>query len=366
MNATRTNGNGGHRPVLVTGGCGFLGCNIATRLAATGRSVIIADNLSRAGTEENARWLMQQHRGRIRIEIADTRNAEVMQNLVSGVDAVVHLAAQVAVTTSLDDPIADFEVNGRGTLNVLEAVRRKNPDAALIFASTNKVYGKLFDDHAVRRVGDRYVPANPDLAAGVCESAPLDLHSPYGCSKGSADQYVHDYARVFGLRTVVMRMSCIYGPHQFGNEDQGWIAHFLLQAIHGRPITIYGDGYQVRDALFVDDAVDAWIAALDHMDDAQGRVFNLGGGPANAASLHEMIDLIGDLRGERPACRYADWRPGDQPWYVSDTSAISRALGWQARTGLPDGLRALNQWLYGHTMAPGPTPAAAELQEARA
>ncbi len=365
MNVARANGGSAARPILVTGGCGFLGCNIASTLAEMGRSVVIADNLSRVGSQENASWLIQRHRGRVRIEVADTRNAEVMQKLVSGVSAVMHLAAQVAVTTSMEDPVQDFEVNARGTLNLLESVRRYNPDAALIFASTNKVYGKLFEDDSVRRTGGRYVPSEAHLALGVSENAALDLHSPYGCSKGSADQYVRDYARVFGLRTVVLRMSCIYGPRQFGNEDQGWIAHFLLQAIRNRSIVIYGDGYQVRDALFVDDAVDAWIKTLDQIEKVRGGIFNLGGGPANAVSLREMIDLIGELRGERPDCRFAAWRPGDQPWYVSDVRAISRALGWQPRTALRDGLRALGGWLECRALAPEPIPAPV-LEEARA
>ena len=367
MNAPRGNGGTSARPVLLTGGCGFLGCNIAASLAATGRSVVVADNLSRAGAQENASWLTQRYRGRVRIEVADTRNAEAMRDLVTQVGAVMHLAAQVAVTTSMEDPIEDFEVNARGTLNLLEAVRRYNPDAPLIFASTNKVYGKLFEDDRVRRVGEHYIPSDAHLALGVSEDAALDLHSPYGCSKGAADQYVRDYARVFGLRTVVLRMSCIYGPRQFGNEDQGWIAHFLLQAIRNRPIIIYGDGYQVRDALFVQDAVDAWIGVLDRIDEVRGQIFNLGGGPANAVSLREMIDLISELRGQRPDCRFAEWRPGDQPWYVSDTRAISRALGWHPRTAVPDGLRALGEWLDSRARAPelafAPKPA---LQEARA
>jgi CDP-paratose 2-epimerase len=367
MNAARGNGRSVARPVLVTGGCGFLGCNIVDALAARGRSVIAADNFSRAGAHENARWLTQRPGNRVRIEVADTRNAEAMEKLVSEAGAVMHLAAQVAVTTSLLDPVEDFEVNARGTLNVLEAVRRFNPEAALIFASTNKVYGKLFEDNGVRRMANHYVPSDPRLALGVGEGAGLDLHSPYGCSKGAADQYVRDYARVFGLNTVVLRMSCIYGPRQFGNEDQGWIAHFLLQAIHNRPIMIYGDGYQVRDALFVDDAVDAWIRALDGIEQVRGEVFNLGGGPGNAVSLREMIDLIAELRGEKPDCRYAAWRPGDQPWYVSDTRGISRALGWHARTSVRDGLRALGQWLDSRAGGPEPGPAQQpELQEARA
>jgi CDP-paratose 2-epimerase len=342
--------------VLITGGCGFIGCNIAAALAAMGHSVVVADNLSRMGARENAQWLVQNHPKSIAIERADTRDPGSMNRLVRGVDAVMHLAAQVAVTKSIEDPVEDFEVNARGTLNILEAVRRHNPDGAVIFASTNKVYGALFESGSIHRTQHRYVPDAAALHCGVREDIPLDLHSPYGCSKGTADQYVRDYARVFGLRSVVLRMSCIYGPRQFGTEDQGWIAHFLLQAIRGIPITIYGDGYQVRDALFVADAADAWIRAFHLIDDVRGRIFNLGGGPANAVSLRELIDLIGELRGTRPQCRFSTWRPGDQPWYVSDVSSISDALGWQPRTSLREGLRALAQWLDGRIAARAPEP----------
>jgi CDP-paratose 2-epimerase len=362
MTAARINGGSTAPRVLVTGGCGFLGCNVAATLAEIGHQVVVIDNLSRAGAEENARWLKQYYSDRVAIEYADTRNAEAICEVVRDVDAVLHLAAQVAVTTSVEHPIDDFEVNARGALNVLEAVRLHNPLAAVIFASTNKVYGALLEGRNIHRVDGRYAPNVETLAHGVSENAALDLHSPYGCSKGAADQYVRDYARVFGLRTAVLRMSCIYGPRQFGNEDQGWIAHFLLQAMRNRPITIYGDGYQVRDALFVADAVDAWIKTLNRIDEVRGRIFNVGGGPANAVSLREMLDLIGELRGRRPECRYAAWRPGDQPWYVSDIRAISHALGWQPRTSLRDGLKALAEWLESRV----PERVRAVLQEVRA
>jgi CDP-paratose 2-epimerase len=348
--------------VLITGGCGFLGCNIAAGLVARGRDVLVMDNLSRPGSEQNAEWLKQRYGNSVAIEIADTRDTEAVDELVSASDAVMHLAAQVAVTTSLDDPISDFEINGRGTLNVLEAIRRNGRQIPIIFASTNKVYGKLLDLPEVRPVDGRNVPCDPRFAQGVGEDAPLDLYSPYGCSKGAADQYVRDYARVFGLRSVVFRMSCIYGPRQFGNEDQGWIAHFLLQSIHQRPITIYGDGHQVRDALFVDDAVDAWIRALDNIDTIRGQIFNLGGGPSNAISLRELLDFITELRGEQPQVRFAEWRPGDQPWYVSDIRALSRVLDWQPRVPVRQGLGRIERWLDARVNAPAATT---ELLEAR-
>jgi CDP-paratose 2-epimerase len=341
--------------VLVTGGCGFLGCNIADALATRGDAVLILDSLSRDGTQENADWLKSRHGDRVVIEIADARDEDAVQAAVAQSSAVLHLAAQVAVTTSLERPLEDFNINAHGTLNVLEAVRHLRPRAPVIFASTNKVYGKVLQDGAVVREGNRYVPADKSLGAGVSEAAPLDLYSPYGCSKGAADQYVRDYARVFGLRTLVLRMSCIYGPRQFGTEDQGWIAHFLIQAIRGRAITVYGDGYQVRDALFVDDAVAAWLGGLDRIDRVSGRILNLGGGPANAVSLRELIDAIAALRGDPPNVRYGAWRPGDQPWYVTDVAAVSEALDWAPRTPLREGLRALHRWLetrFGRAAAP--------------
>jgi len=266
-------------PILITGGCGFIGCNLADSLAGRGNKIVAFDNLSRKGVRENAQWLKSRHGDRIAIVTGDVRDSISVIEAVRGTSAVLHLAAQVAVTGSLQDPIEDFEINGRGTLNVLEAVRLHNPRAPLLFASTNKVYGRLMSDSEIRKQGRRYVPTNPALAAGIGEDAPLDFYSPYGCSKGTADQYVRDYARVYGLNSAVLRMSCIYGPRQFGTEDQGWLAHFMLRSILGQPLTIYGDGLQVRDALHVSDAVAAWTAVLDGIATVRGRIFNLGGGP---------------------------------------------------------------------------------------
>src|SRR5436309_1534358 len=329
------------RPVLVTGGAGFVGCNIAAALARRGQNVTVFDSFARHGAHENAHWLKSQCGDRVEIQTADIRDSEAVNAAAARASAVIHLAAQVAVTTSLDHPRDDFEINARGTLNVLEAVRVQNPDAPVLFASTNKVYGRLLGNSSVVRCGDRYVPAERHFCAGVAEDMQLDFHSPYGCSKGAADQYVRDYARVFGLRTAVLRMSCIYGPRQFGTEDQGWIAHFLLQALQGRPIIIYGDGLQVRDALHVSDAVAAWIEALERIDEINGNVFNLGGGPQNSVSLIELLDLIAELRGSMPAVRFAPWRPGDQPWYVSNIAAICEALDWEPGINLQAALLTL-------------------------
>jgi CDP-paratose 2-epimerase len=336
------------RPVLITGGAGFLGCNLADRLARDGVPVRVLDSLERPGVERNLAWLKQRHGGLIAAFVADIRNADAVAEAVRDVVGVFHLAAQVAVTTSLDDPVADFEINARGTLNLLEALRHRPEPPPLLFASTNKVYGKLLDRDALEIVDERWRPRDPAAAQGSNEATPLDFYSPYGCSKGVADQYVLDYARVFGLPTVVMRMSCLYGPRQFGTEDQGWIAHFLIRALQRRPIVIYGDGCQVRDALFVDDAVDAWLAAWRRIECVGGRAFNLGGGPERTLSLRELLRRIEALLGAAPQVQFAGARPGDQLWYVSDTSALTVATGWQARVGLDEGLQRLVRWLSGH------------------
>ena len=238
----------------------------------------------------------------------------------------------------------DFEVNARGTLELLEAVRREDPPPFLLFTSTNKVYGAL-EDVSLAEQGTRYAPEDPALRAGVGEGRGLAFHSPYGCSKGAADQYVLDYARTYDVPATVFRMSCIYGPHQLGTEDQGWVAHFLLQALQRRPIILYGDGKQVRDVLFVDDLVDAFLLARERPREVAGRAFNLGGGPTRAISLLELVDLLGELLGERPRVRNEDWRLADQRWYVSDTTAFRALTGWEARTGVREGVLLLRAWL---------------------
>jgi CDP-paratose 2-epimerase len=333
------------RRVLITGGCGFIGSNLADALAARGEEVVVLDAMTREGSQENASWLKSRWQERIEVLTADVRDGDAMRMLVRDCSAVLHLAGQVAVTSSLEDPLTDFSVNALGTLNLLESLRHENPLAPLIFASTNKVYGGLTCGGEIGRSSGRYSPVVERLSHGVSEATPLDLYSPYGCSKGAADQYVHDYARVFGLRTVVLRMSCIYGPRQFGTEDQGWLAHFMIKALSGEPITLYGDGYQVRDALYVDDAVAAWLAARDRIASVSGGIFNLGGGLQNAISLREAIDRIATYHGVAPELRFADWRPGDQPWYVSDIRAISAALDWSPGVSLSSGLKQLYEWI---------------------
>ena len=330
--------------VLITGGSGFVGANLADRLAASGERVLIYDNLSRPGVVQNLEWLQHRHGHRVETAIGDVRDPDAVREIVRQASAVFHLAAQVAVTSSVDDPISDFEVNARGTLNVLEAARRCPDPPPLMFASTNKVYGELFEPARLLEHEDRYQPA-VDTLRTVDETCALSLCSPYGCSKGAADQYVLDYARVFRLRTVVFRMSCLYGPRQFGTEDQGWVAHFLIQALQGRPITIFGDGKQVRDLLYVDDAVDAYLLARSHSAALSGQAFNLGGGPGNSASLLELLAHFRELGIPPPQVRFAAWRPGDQRYYVSDNSKFERLTGWRARTGVVEGLRRLQRWL---------------------
>jgi CDP-paratose 2-epimerase len=330
---------------LITGGAGFIGTNLADRLLGNGEHVTVLDNLSRPGVDANLRWLRATHPRRLRIVLADIRDAEAVQRAVQGVQRVVHLAAQTAVTTSLLDPRRDFDVNALGTLNVLHALSSLDDPPPLLFTSTNKVYGSL-DDIALTTRGRRYLPVDARIAErGIDEARPLEFHSPYGCSKGAADQYVLDFARTFGLRTTVFRMSCVYGPHQFGTEDQGWVAHFMICALRGEPITVFGDGMQVRDVLFVGDLVDAMLHAFEDIDVLRGQAFNMGGGPANVVSLMEAARMIGELCGEEPEIQFDEWRPGDQRFYVSNTTRFSTLTGWAPRTSVADGLRTLSDWL---------------------
>ena len=331
--------------VVITGGSGFIGCNLADSFLADGRDVVILDNLSRPGVEQNLAWLEQRHGARVHPLQADIRDAAAIEQAFADARAVFHLAAQTAVTTSLDDPRDDFTVNALGTLNVLEAVRRTGRRVPVVFASTNKVYGSLADLTMVE-LEDRYMPADGDIRrSGIGEDRGLDLCTPYGCSKGAADQYVLDYAKSYGIPTAVLRMSCIYGPRQFGTEDQGWVAHFAISALEGRPVTIFGTGKQVRDILHVSDAVAAYRAVLDGIERVSGHAFNLGGGPGNAVSLELVLRQIAELTGRPVETERQSWRQGDQPYFVADTRKLADALGWKARIGWQEGLRDLAEWL---------------------
>ena len=325
---------------VITGGAGFIGGHAASTLHARGDRVILADDLSRPGAAANLAWLQglgieEFHK----IDIRDSASVDALIARHADADAVLHLAGQVAVTTSVINPRADFEANALGTLNVLEAVRTKaGGGPAVLYSSTNKVYGGL-EDLAIAERGGRYVLA--DLPGGVDEARPLDFRSPYGCSKGAGDQYVRDYARIYGLKTVTFRQSCIYGTRQNGVEDQGWVAWFCIAAAEGRPVTICGDGKQVRDLLWVDDLTELYIKALERIDEVSGEALNVGGGPANALSINELAATLG-LKARR-----APWRPGDQRVFVADTSKARRLLGWSPAVGVAEGVSRLRAWAAG-------------------
>jgi len=332
-------------PILITGGSGFIGSNLADSYLADGHDVIILDNISRPGVDQNLHWLTERHKDRVHPFLADIRDMHAIQPALSDAKAVFHLAAQTAVTTSLEQPFDDFDVNARGTLNILEGVRRAGRNAPVIFASTNKVYGALGDLEMIE-LEDRYVPLSKSVHRhGISEARPLEFCTPYGCSKGVADQYVLDYAKTFGVQSAVLRMSCVYGPRQFGTEDQGWVAHFLIRALAGEEITIFGDGKQVRDVLHVHDAVSAYRGAAENIGRVSGKAFNLGGGPANAVSLQMVLHEIGSITGQEPQVRREPWRPGDQHYFVSDTRLLQKELRWQSEITWREGIRDLAQWL---------------------
>jgi CDP-paratose 2-epimerase len=330
---------------LVTGGAGFIGSNTVHHLLRQGHRVAVVDNLSRAGSARNLEWL-QQVGGDLTFDRQDIRDYEGLRRVVraqGSAEVVLHFAAQVAVTTSVTDPRQDFEINALGTFNLLEAVRAERLDPLVLFTSTNKVYGALAHLR-VEETETRYRYA--DLPQGVDEQTPLDFYSPYGCSKGTADQYVHDYRRIYGLRTAVLRNSCIYGTRQFGIEDQGWLAWFVIAAVHGKPISIYGDGKQVRDVLFVDDLVDLILRMAGRPDAAAGEVFNVGGGPERTVSVwREFGPLLEQHLGRSLPVSWQEWRPGDQKVYVSDIRKARRTFEWEPQVGVADGVRRLVEWV---------------------
>jgi len=288
-------------------------------------------------------WLRDECGDRWTLLQADIRDAAALCRAAEDADVIYHLASQVAVTTSVQDPRHDFESNALGTFNVLEAARLSGRRPIVLYASTNKVYGGM-EDVAVVEGETGY--AYRDYPHGIPETYPLDFHSPYGCSKGAGDQYVRDYARIYGLQTVVFRQSCIYGPRQFGVEDQGWVAWFLIAAVTGQPISIYGDGKQVRDLLWVDDLLDLYDLALERIDLASGRVYNVGGGPGNTLAVwQELGPMLTSLLGCEIPVTYHDWRPGDQHIFVADVRKAERELGWRPTTRREDGVRRLYEWV---------------------
>lgn len=332
------------RNILVTGGAGFIGSNYVHRLLQRGEKVTVYDNLSRAGAPRNLRWLEESYgKDAFRLVAGDVRDASLLTATAREADVIVHLAGQVAVTTSVVKPREDFEINALGTFNVLEAARLSERNPIVFYSSTNKVYGGM-DDVEVAETPTRW--QYKDLPFGCPETQPLDFHSPYGCSKGAGDQYVRDYGRIYGLRTVVFRQSCIYGPRQFGVEDQGWVAWFVIAAVSGRPLAIYGDGKQVRDLLHVYDLLDAYDLALEKIGQVSGQVFNLGGGPENTISIWtEFGPLLEKLLGRAIPVSRGDWRPGDQKVFVADTRKAQAELGWKPKYDVEKGVRQLFDWV---------------------
>jgi len=329
---------------LVTGGAGFIGSNYVHRLLKRGETVTVFDNLSRRGAEANLDWLQKEFgTDAFRFVRGDVRNAGLLNAMAVDVDAIIHLAAQVAVTTSVEQPREDIEINIMGTFNVLEAARLSPGRPMVLYASTNKVYGNM-EGLIIEEEATRY--AYRDYPYGIPESYPLDFHSPYGCSKGAGDQYVRDYARIYGLRTVVFRQSCIYGPRQFGVEDQGWVAWFIIAALRGDPITIYGDGKQVRDVLYVEDLLDAYDAAVANRSRSSGQIYNLGGGPENQLAIwQEFGPMLERLIGHSIPVGRGDWRPGDQRIFIADIRKAQRELGWHPQVNVEVGIGKLYAWV---------------------
>lgn len=330
--------------IFITGGAGFIGCNSVDHFLEQGHTVTIYDNLSRVGGPQNLAWLRERHgEARLHFVRGDVRDYGALAEAIEGAEAVLHLASQVAVTTSVQDPREDFEINALGTFNLLEAVRHRCPQAAVIYASTNKVYGGM-EELAISAQGTRYTYA--DFPYGIPETYPLDFHSPYGCSKGAGDQYTIDYARIYGLKTLVFRQSCIYGRRQFGVEDQGWMAHFVIATLLGRSIKIYGDGRQVRDVLHVSDLIRAYELGIANIERLRGEAFNIGGGPQNTLSIWaEFGPLLEALTEEPISVTYGDWRPGDQRVFVADIRKAAAQLEWQPTISPADGVRDLYHWV---------------------
>ena len=330
------------KKILITGGAGFIGSNAARYFAARNWSVTVLDNLSRAGTDNNLVWLRDGTS--FDFEHADVRDQARVDRILAEhrYDAVLHLAAQVAVTTSVTDPRTDFAVNALGTFNMLDAVRRHSPEAVFILASTNKVYGKIAAAACELR-GNRY--AYVDRPHGIGESEPLDFLSPYGCSKGAADQYALDFARIYRIPATSFRQSCIYGPRQFGVEDQGWVAWFAIASLMGRDITIFGDGKQVRDVLHVDDLLRAYESAIRAPDKVAQQAFNVGGGPGQILSLLDLVEMLESRLGIEIPLKWDAWRPGDQQVYVSDIRKLDTALDWRPEIGVESGIAQLIDWV---------------------
>jgi len=329
--------------IVVIGGAGFIGCNVADYYLKNKHHVTVFDNFSRKGTLQNLQWLQAKHKEDLSVVPGDTRlDFDKLKRTVSKADVVFHLAAQVAVTTSVVDPREDFEINALGTFNVLEAIRLSGNKPIVLYSSTNKVYGGMEHVKIVERNGEHDYESLPH---GVSENEQLDFHSPYGCSKGTADQYMIDYSRIYGFRTVVFRQSCIYGYRQFGVEDQGWVAHFTISAMFNHPLTIYGDGKQVRDVLFIDDLVRAYDMAIKHIDVTSGKAYNIGGGPNKKMSLLQLVNYLEKFFGKKLTLTFSNWRPGDQRVFICDIRKAKNEFGWEPKIGVEEGVQLLSAWV---------------------
>jgi len=317
------------KKIFISGGAGFIGSNIAKFHLGKGDEVLVYDNLSRKGTETNIKWL-KSLKGKLKFISGDIRDFDTLKKHVKNSDVIYHMAGQVAVTTSIVNPRDDFEINAMGTLNVLEAMRLYAKNAVLIYASTNKVYGNFDNSN---------FPKN-----GISENQLLDFHSPYGCSKGTGDQYVRDYGRVYNLKTIVFRQSCIYGDRQLGNEDQGWVIHFAKAILNNQKLTIFGDGKQVRDILYIDDLINAYQIAIKKSVKGKPMIYNVGGGIRNSISLLNLIKLIEQKVGEKAMVKFEKVREGDQKIYISDITKIKNDLGWQPKIDIDHGVAKLLKW----------------------
>lgn len=329
--------------ILITGGAGFIGINSADYFLRKNYDIMLFDNFSRKGSDQNLKWLKGKWGKKVMFVRGDVVGDRIKLNrAVANADAIIHLAAQVAVTASVQNPHHDFLVNAQGTLHVLEAARQASKKPLVIYASTNKVYGNM-DQAEVMLTGTGY--RYKQYQAGIAEHHGVDFHSPYGCSKGAADQYVRDYARIYGLPTVVFRQSCIYGPHQFGVEDQGWVAWFVISSLLNRPITIYGDGHQVRDVLHVDDLARLYEMAIKNPKKVSGRIYNIGGGVNEAVSVLGAIGRIEKMIGRKIPHSFSEWRPGDQKVYISHIDKVKQSLGWEPKISFDKGLKTLVSWV---------------------
>ncbi len=335
-----------YEDILVVGGAGFIGSNFSNYMLSKypNSKVTIFDDFSRSGTEYNLNWLKENYPNEDRLKVirADLRDIDTLSKAVSGKDLILHAAAQVAVTTSLSDPRSDFETNALGTLNLLEAARKSEVDTTLLYCSTNKVYGSL-GDLPIEEGSSRY-EFSSSRRSGIDELQVLDPCTPYGCSKAVGDIYFQDYADSYGMKSVVFRMSCIYGLHQYGTEDQAWISHFIISLILGRPITIYGDGKQIRDILYIDDLCQGFELAADNIKKTKGEFYNFGGGPENTYSLLELIEYLEQIAEKKFSIGFDEWRPADQRVYYSNIEKAKKDFGWFPRIGKETGVKLLYDW----------------------